>query len=230
MTNRTILIVDDEPAIVKSVKAYLQAEGYTVHTASDGTSALKTARTLKPDLIVLDIMLPQINGLEVLKQLRQESEVYIILLTAKNEETDKVIGLGLGADDYMTKPFSPRELVARVQAILRRGRETAVRDTALVFQHIRIEPATRRVWKGNELVELTPIEYDLLYALARHHGRMLTREQLIEQVWGRDFYGDARVVDVHIARIRKKIEEDPANPTLLVTVRGAGYHFEDAPQ
>jgi len=230
MTNRAILIVDDEPAIIKSVKAYLQAEGFSVHTASDGASALKTARALKPDLIVLDIMLPQINGLEVLKQLRQESKVYVILLTAKNEETDKVIGLGIGADDYLTKPFSPRELVARVHAILRRDRETAARDATLVFHHLRIEPATRRVWKGAELIDLTPIEYALLYALARHHGRMLTREQLIEQVWGHDFYGDARVVDVHIGRIRKKIETDPANPTLVVTVRGAGYHFEDAPQ
>ena len=230
MTQRSILIVDDEPGIIKSVKAYLQAEGYTVHTASDGASALKSARTLKPDLIVLDIMLPQINGLEVLRQLRQESQVYVILLTAKNEETDKVIGLGIGADDYMTKPFSPRELVARLQAILRRGRDASTCEAALVFRHIRIEPATRRVWKGNNLVELTPIEYDLLHALARHHGRMLTREQLIEQVWGHDFYGDARLVDVHIGRIRKKIEDDPAKPTLLATVRGAGYHFEDAPQ
>jgi two-component system, OmpR family, alkaline phosphatase synthesis response regulator PhoP len=229
MANANILVVDDEPAIVKSVKAYLQAEGFSVHTASDGASALKAARAIQPDLIVLDIMLPQIDGLEVLRQLRQASSVYVLLLTAKSEDTDKVVGLGLGADDYLTKPFSPRELVARIKAILRRGRDDSARDAPLIFRHIRIEPATRRVWKSDDLIELTPIEYELLHALARHRGRMLTREQLIEQVWGHDFYGDTRVVDVHIGRIRKKIEEDPANPTLVVTVRGAGYHWEDEP-
>jgi two-component system alkaline phosphatase synthesis response regulator PhoP len=229
MANVNILVVDDEPAIIKSVKAYLQAEGFSVHTASDGASALKAARAFQPDLIVLDIMLPQIDGLEVLRQLRQASDVYVLLLTAKSEDTDKVVGLGLGADDYLTKPFSPRELVARIKAILRRGRDDSARDAPLIFRHIRIEPATRRVWKSDDLIELTPIEYELLHALARHRGRMLTREQLIEQVWGHDFYGDTRVVDVHIGRIRKKIEEDPANPTLVVTVRGAGYHWEDEP-
>jgi two-component system alkaline phosphatase synthesis response regulator PhoP len=229
MANVNILVVDDEPAIVKSVKAYLQAEGFSVHTASDGASALKAAHAFQPDLIVLDIMLPQIDGLEVLRQLRQASNVYVLLLTAKSEDTDKVVGLGLGADDYLTKPFSPRELVARIKAILRRGRDDSARDAPLIFRRVRIELATRRVWKGDTLVELTPIEYELLHALARHRGRMLTREQLIEQVWGHDFYGDTRVVDVHIGRIRKKIEDDPANPTLVVTVRGAGYHWEDEP-
>jgi two-component system alkaline phosphatase synthesis response regulator PhoP len=229
MTNPKILVVDDEPAIVKSINAYLQAEGYDVHTASDGASALKAARTFHPDLIVLDIMLPQMDGLEVLRQLRQESNVYVLMLTAKSTETDKVIGLGVGADDYMTKPFGQRELSARIKAILRRGRGDTVQDTPLVFRHVRIEPNTHRIWKADVLVELTPIEFDLLYALVRHRGRMLTREQLIEQVWGHDYYGDERVVDVHIRRIRMKIEDDPTNPTLVITVRGAGYHFEDEP-
>lgn len=227
MANANILVVDDEPAIVKSIQAYLQAEGFAVHTASDGASALKAARAFHPDLVVLDILLPQLDGLEVLRQLRQESNVYVLMLTAKSDETDKVIGLGMGADDYVTKPFSPRELVARVKAILRRGREHDDDKTPLVFRRVRIEPATRRVWKDDTSIELTSVEFDLLHALARHRGRMLSREQLIEQVWGHDYYGDERVVDVHIGRIRKKIEDDPANPTLVVTVRGAGYHFED---
>ena len=227
MANANILVVDDEPAIVKSIQAYLQAEGFAVHTASDGASALKAARAFHPDLVVLDILLPQLDGLEVLRQLRLESNVYVLMLTAKSDETDKVIGLGMGADDYVTKPFSPRELVARVKAILRRGREHDDDKTPLVFRRVRIEPATRRVWKDDTSIELTSVEFDLLHALARHRGRMLSREQLIEQVWGHDYYGDERVVDVHIGRIRKKIEDDPANPTLVVTVRGAGYHFED---
>jgi two-component system alkaline phosphatase synthesis response regulator PhoP len=227
MANANILVVDDEPAIVKSIQAYLQAEGFTVHTASDGVSALKAARAFHPDLVVLDILLPQLDGLEVLRQLRQESNAYVLMLTAKSDETDKVIGLGIGADDYMTKPFSPRELVARIKAILRRGREHDDDKAPLVFRRVRIEPATRRVWKDDTSIELTSVEFDLLHALARHRGRMLSREQLIEQVWGHDYYGDERVVDVHIGRIRKKIEDDPANPTLVVTVRGAGYHFED---
>ena len=227
MANANILVVDDEPAIVKSIQAYLQAEGFAVHTASDGASALKAARAFHPDLVVLDILLPQLDGLEVLRQLRQESNVYVLMLTAKSDETDKVIGLGIGADDYMTKPFSPRELVAHIKAILRRGREHDDDKAPLVFRRVRIEPATRRVWKDDTSIELTSVEFDLLHALARHRGRMLSREQLIEQVWGHDYYGDERVVDVHIGRIRKKIEDDPANPTLVVTVRGAGYHFED---
>jgi two-component system alkaline phosphatase synthesis response regulator PhoP len=227
MPNPRILVVDDEPSIVKSIKAYLQAEGFDVHTASDGASALKGARTFHPDLIVLDVMLPGMDGLEVLRQLRRESNVYVLMLTAKSTETDKVIGLGVGADDYMTKPFGQRELTARIKAILRRGHGDTAHDAPLVFRHVRIEPTIRRVWKADVLIELTPIEFDLLYALVRHRGRMLTREQLIEQVWGHDYYGDERVVDVHIRRIRMKIEDEPTNPTLVITVRGAGYHFED---
>ena len=172
-------------------------------------------------------MLPGMDGLEVLRRLRQESDVYVLMLTAKADEMDKIVGLSVGADDYLTKPFSPRELVARVKAILRRGRNTGAGESVLSFRRLRIDPAARRVWKDDALVELTPIEFELLHALARHAGRVLSREQLIEQVWGYDYYGDERVVDVHIGRIRKKVEDDPAHPTLIVTVRGAGYRLED---
>ncbi len=225
-----VLVVDDEPNIVNTVQAYLEKEGYTVYTALDGPSALKAAHAFRPALVVLDIMLPGMDGLEVLRRLRQESDVYVLMLTAKAEETDKIVGLSVGADDYLTKPFSPRELVARVKAILRRGRAGDMGEPALVFRHLRIDPDARQVWKNDELVELTPIEFDLLQALARHRGRVLSREQLIEQVWGYDYYGDERVVDVHIGRLRKKVEHDAAHPTLIVTVRGAGYRLEVEPE
>jgi len=174
-------------------------------------------------------MLPGLDGLEVLRRLRQASDVYVLLLTAKTHETDKVVGLTMGADDYVTKPFSPRELMARVKALLRRGRSSGAGDAALVFHRLRLDPQARRVWKDAAPVELTTLEFDLLYALARYRGRVLSREQLIEQVWGYDYYGEDRVVDVHLGRIRKKLEEDAATPRLIVTVRGAGYRFEDEP-
>lgn len=221
-----ILVVDDELTLLNTVKAYLEQEGYVVQTAADGRSALHIFRNFQPDLVVLDIMLPEIDGLEVLRQLRQTSDVYVIMLTAKADETDKVIGLGLGADDYVTKPFSPRELVARVKASLRRlGGGSAKKE--LVSAHLRLDEEARLVWKDGQPLDLTPIEFDLLHTLMRHHGRALSREQLIEQVWGYDYYGDDRVVDVHIGRLRKKVEDDAANPTLIVTAWGAGYRFED---
>ena len=229
MSQTRILLVDDEPAIVETVRAYLEAEGYTVQTASDAPEALTLARRLHPDVIVLDLMLPGLDGLEVLRRLRQVSDVYVLLLTAKTHETDKVVGLTMGADDYVTKPFSPRELVARVKALLRRGRSGGTSDAALVFHRLRLDPQARRVWKDAAPVELTTLEFDLLYALARYRGRVLSREQLIEQVWGYDYYGEDWVVDVHLGRIRKKLEEDAATPRLIVTVRGAGYRFEDEP-
>ncbi len=230
MSAAKILVVDDEPAIRSTVQAYLEREGFTVRTAPDGALALKAARTFAPDLVVLDIMLPGIDGLEVLRQLRQESPVYVLMLTARAEEADKVIGLSVGADDYLAKPFSPRELVARVKAVLRRGRVGGPADAApLRFRRLVVEPEARRVRKDGEPVELTTVEFDLLYALARHAGRVLSREQLIEQVWGYDYYGDERVVDVHIGHLRRKIEDDAANPSLIATVRGAGYRFEDEP-
>jgi two-component system alkaline phosphatase synthesis response regulator PhoP len=227
----TILVIDDEQNILNLVTAYLGAEGYTVHTATDGPTGLKAAQTLKPDLVVLDVMLPGMDGIEVLTRLRRESDVYVIMLTAKSEETDKIIGLSVGADDYLTKPFSPRELVARVKAALRRyGKSTnGLRNQTLSFQHIRIDADARRVWKDDQPVELTTLEFDLLHALAEYPGRVLSREQLLERVWGHDFYGEDRVVDVHLGHIRKKVETDPANPELIVTVRGVGYRFEDTP-
>ncbi len=229
MSKATVLVVDDEPNILSVVQAYLQQEGFTVYTAADGLSALKAARAYRPDLIVLDIMLPGLDGIEVLRRLRQESNVYVLMLTAKADETDKIVGLTMGADDYLTKPFSPRELVARVKAILRRGRGVGQDEAPLNFRRLRIDPEARQVWKDDRPVELTPIEFDILLALARHHGRVLSREQLIEHVWGYDYYGDERVVDVHIGRIRKKIEDDPAHPTWIITARGIGYRFEGEP-
>jgi len=227
----TILIVDDEENIRNLVSAYLRAEGYTVHAAEDGPGALKAARAFKPNLIVLDVMLPGMDGLEVLQTLRRESDVYVIMLTAKSEETDKVIGLSVGADDYLTKPFSPRELVARIKAALRRyGQTSSTENAPLTFERLRIDGDARRAWVDDEEIALTAIEFDLLHALARRHGRALSREQLLQDVWGYDFYGEDRVVDVHLGRIRKKIETDPAHPRLIATVRGVGYRFEDTPR
>jgi two-component system alkaline phosphatase synthesis response regulator PhoP len=228
MNTTKILVVDDEQTIVNTVRSYLEREGYNVRTAVDGLTALEIARTFQPDLIVLDIMLPGMDGLELLNTLRRESEVYVLLLSAKTEEMDRIVGLTMGADDYLTKPFSPHELVARVKAILRRDRgvQRSQNEPALDFGQLRLDIEGRRVWKSGIEIELTPIEFDLLITLARHPGFVLSREQLIEQVWNYDYFGDERVVDAHIGRLRKKIENDPAQPTLIVTVRGAGYRFE----
>lgn len=221
-----ILIVDDEVTLTKTIRAYLEQEGYQVAVAHDGFAALNTVAGFQPELIILDIMLPGLNGLELLRQLRRHSDVYVLMLTAKADETDKVVGLTLGADDYLTKPFSPRELVARVQAILRRGRSANPPEPTLGTARLRIDPAARRVWKAAQEVELTPTEYELLHALARHRGRVLSREQLIEQVWGYDYFGDDRVIDVHIRRLRHKVEDDPTQPRYIVTVRNVGYRFD----
>ncbi len=221
-----ILVIDDEPSIVNLVKAYLKPEGYEVFTAADGNAGLKAARAFKPDVIVLDLMLPGKDGFEVLSQLRRESNVYVILLTAKTEETDRVVGLSVGADDYVTKPFSPRELVARIKAALRRlgsGPGTGLSDGVLVFRHVRIDLGARRVTLDDHPVELTAIEFDLLRVLAESRGRVLTREQLLESVWGGTYFGEMRVVDVHLGHIRRKLGSDK----IVATVRGVGYRFED---
>ncbi len=227
MSNAKILVVDDEPSIVNLVSSYLKAEGYDVYVASDGPAGLKAARAYKPDLIVLDIMLPGMDGLELLSRLRRESDAYVILLTAKTEETDKIVGLAVGADDYVTKPFSPRELTARVKAALRRlqtgagaGSEPAA---VLAFKRLRIDTGARQVTLDDRPVELTAIEFDLLRALAENRGRVLTREQLLEKVWGYDYFGDTRVVDVHLGHVRQKLGDE----SLIATVRGVGYRFED---
>ena len=227
MTSPKILIIDDEPGIINLVSAYLRPEGYEVHTATDGPTGLKAARSLNPDLVVLDIMLPELDGIQLLTELRRGSDVYVIMLTAKTEETDKIIGLSVGADDYLTKPFSPRELVARIKAALRRYGKSGARPDSqtLRFNRLRIDPKARLVWKDDQQVDLTAIEFDLLHTLAEHHGRVLSREQLLEQVWGYDFYGEERVVDVHLGHIRKKIGDNPAQPEFIVTVRGVGYRF-----
>ncbi len=223
-----ILIVDDEPSITNLVTAYLKPEGYEVYTAADGPSGLKAARAFKPDLIVLDIMLPGMDGLELLSRLRRESGVYVILLTARTEETDKIVGLSVGADDYVTKPFSPRELTARVKAALRRiqsGNAAGTEAGVLAFRHLRLDAGARQVTVDERPVELTAIEFDLLKALAENRGRVVTREQLLQKVWGGEYFGEIRVVDVHLGHIRQKLGRDD----LIATVRGVGYRFEDEP-
>ncbi len=227
MESATILVVDDEEPIVDLVANYLTAEGYVVQRAYDGITALTLARNIRPDLIVLDVMLPGIDGLEVCRRLQQEAPIYILMLTARAEEVDKLIGLSIGADDYLTKPFSPRELVARVKAILRRQRQTPDQISerpVLQFDRLVIHPERREVWRDQVLVELTPREFDLLYALASYPGRVFTREELLQRVWGRDFAGIDRVVDVHVGVLRRKLEDDPA-AGLIQTVRGVGYKF-----
>lgn len=225
-----ILVIDDEPSITKLVSAYLEPEGYEVFTASDGNAGLKAARAFKPDLVILDVMLPGMDGIELLSRLRRESEVYVIMLTARTEETDKIVGLSVGADDYVTKPFSPRELVARIKAALRRLKTVAgsgVREAGslLSFEHIRIDTGARTVHVDENPIELTAIEFDLLNALAENRGRVLSREQLLEKVWGGEYFGEIRVVDVHLGHVRQKLGRDD----LIVTVRGVGYRFEDEP-
>jgi DNA-binding response OmpR family regulator len=222
-----ILVVDDEPHIVELVRYNLEQEGYQVSTAARGESALASVRAAPPDLVVLDIMLPGVDGLEVCRRLRRESAVPIIMLTAKGGELARVVGLDIGADDYVTKPFSPRELVARVRAVLRRrAREvTPESGEALHVGALRLDVATREVTLHGRRIELTAREFDLLRLLMRHPNRVFTRDFLLEHLWGFDFYGSTRTVDMHVSRLREKIEDDPARPTFIVTVRGVGYKF-----
>jgi len=217
-------VVGGEQSILNLVTAYLRKEGYEYYTASDGPTGLKAARTIKPDLVILDIMLPGMDGIELLTQLRRESNVYVIMLTAKTEEIDKIIGHSVGADDYLTKPFSTRELIARIKAALRRMRTSPVssQSEVMVFKHLRIDPGSRQVWVEDSLVELTSTEFDLLQTLAEHHGLVLSREQLLEKVWGHDYFGKIRVVDVYLGHLRQKIGEHHG----IATVRGIGYRFE----
>ena len=222
-----ILIVDDDPSVLELTTAYLEKEGYEVLTAQDGPSGLRTARIRRPDLVVLDVMLPGVDGIELLSRLRRESDVYVIMLTAKSEETDRIVGLSVGADDYVTKPFSPRELVARVKAGLRRLRAAndELETRVLSFRHLRIDVGSHQVWIDDEPIELTSTEFELLKTLAEHRGLVLSREQLLQRIWGHDFYGEERVVDVHIGHVRQKL----GDPDLIKTVRGVGYRFEDEP-
>ncbi len=225
MGKSKILVIDDEPSILNVVTAYLRAEGFEYNTAEDGPSGLKAFRAFKPDLVVLDIMLPGMDGIEVLSQIRRESDVYVIMLTAKSEEVDKVVGLSVGADDYLTKPFSPRELMARIKAALRRLQKNPaeVERKVLTSTHVRVDGGSRRVWVDENEVELTSLEFNLLWSLAENHGMVLSREQLLEKAWDwEDYFGDLRVVDVHIGHLRQKVGGE-----YIETVRGVGYRFED---
>ncbi len=230
VTNDKILIVEDDENLLDTLKYNLRKEGYEVITAADGAKALDVARREKPDLIILDIMLPQMSGFEVCRILRKEMIVPILMLTAKAEEIDKIVALEIGADDYMTKPFSLRELLARVRAMLRRAKmvemQPGPREALLTVGDIEVDIARHKASKGAMMLGLTPKEFDLLAFLARNKGFVFSRDQLLEKVWGYDFAGDTRTVDVHISWLRQKIEMDPANPKHLVTVRGTGYKLE----
>ncbi|MGE5707379.1 MAG: response regulator [Bacteroidota bacterium] len=225
-----ILVVDDEPSIVKSIQYSLEKEGYQVVTAQDGQQAVEVARREKPNLIVLDVMLPTLDGYEVCRQVRQEMVVPIIMLTAKGEEIDKVVGLEIGADEYVTKPFSLRELLARIKALLRlisryQEERTTVPDRIEIGDLV-IDMARHEVTLSGKVLNLTLKEYELLKLMAMNANKVLSREYLIEQVWGYDFTGEGRTVDVHIHWLREKIEKDPNNPMRIQTVRGVGYRFE----
>jgi len=223
MSKAKILVIDDEPAILNVVTAYLRSEGYEYYTAADGPSGLKAFRAYRPDLVVLDIMLPGMDGIELLTQLRRESQAYVIMLTARAEETDKVIGLSIGADDYLTKPFSPRELMARIKAALRRMKNLGEPQTrrVLAFEHLRIDPGMRKIFVDDMPIELTSMEFDLLYLLATQPGMVFSREQLLDKIWGSEYFGDLRVVDVHISHLRSKLGN-----RFISTARGVGYRFE----
>lgn len=225
---KKVLLVDDEKTLVKALKFNLEKEGFLVEEAYNGEEALEKAFEMKPDIIILDLMLPGLDGFEVCREIRKKEEIPIIMLTAKGEDIDKVLGLELGADDYMTKPFNPRELVARMKAILRRSaaREEGLRKRIQIGE-LQIDLLQHRVIKGESDVDLTAKEFALLSFLASNAGRVYSREQLLEQIWGYNYYGDARTVDVHIRHLREKIEEDPGNPRLILTVWGTGYKFRE---
>ena len=223
---KSILVVDDEPTLVATLKYNLEREQYKVITARDGASAIDLARAAAPDLIILDLMLPEMDGFEVCRVLRKSLSVPILMLTAKGTEVDKVVGLELGADDYVTKPFGMSELMARVRALLRRIQKPVAADETLVSGDLRVDLARRQAFKNGQPLPLKPKEFDLLGFFLKHMGRVFSRHQLLSQIWGYDFAGDSRTVDVHVRWLRLKVEEDPADPRRLVTVRGAGYRFD----
>ena len=231
----TILVVEDEPSLQETLAYNLKKEGYAVEAVGDGLVALESARRLKPDLIVLDLMLPGIDGFEVCRILRKEMNTPVLMLTARDDEIDRVVGLEVGADDYLTKPFSMRELMARVKAQLRRARlirEELWKQSAetpqekISFDNLVINQTRREVILNEGPLQLKPKEYELLLFLAEHRGQMLTRGFILERVWGWDYIGDSRTVDVHVRWLRQKIEDDPSTPVRIVTVRGGGYRFE----
>jgi DNA-binding response OmpR family regulator len=224
-----ILVVDDEPNIREVVELYLRRDGHTVVSAADGEQALRLYRQTRPDLVVLDLVLPKVSGLEVCRRIQADERVPVVMLTARGEEEDRIVGLGIGADDYVVKPFSPRELAARVEAVLRRVNEARAGsggEKSMVFGDLRIDPGAREVTIGDAPVTLTAREFDLLHHMASHPRRVFTRDYLMETVWGYAFAGDTSTVTVHIRRLREKIEPDPARPRYLQTVWGVGYRFD----
>ena len=227
MREKRVLVVDDEPMIRRLARSYLEADGFVVGEAATGEEALARAEHFQPDLVLLDVMLPGIDGIEVLRRLRTRSDVYVILVTAKADEVDKLVGLSVGADDYVTKPFSPRELAARVKAVLRRDRGHAAPadDTTIAAGGLRIDALRREVDRDGVPVQLTALEFDLLAALAGSPGRVFTRRQLLERVWGPDHYGDERVVDVHVRNLRRALGDAADTPRFIGTVRSIGYRF-----
>ncbi|MCL4545708.1 MAG: response regulator transcription factor [Chloroflexi bacterium] len=231
MAGESILVVEDEANIARILTMYLEREGYRVVVARDGEQGLEQFHLEHPDLIILDLLLPKLDGLEVCRRIRRQSFVPLLMLTAKKDETDKIVGLELGADDYMTKPFSPREMVTRVRAILRRARQTSAppaSEGVMEFGELRIDAPKRSVRVGNRSVLLTAKEFDLLHVLASSPGKVFSRDALLNQVWGYDYYGDARTVDVHIGTLRKKLEPQPSSPRWVKTVWGVGYKFDES--
>ena len=226
MAERRVLVVDDEPIVREVLQRYLQLEGFAVTTAEDGQDALERFASTHPHLVLLDLMLPRIDGLEVFRRMRAERSTPVIMLTARGEETDRVVGLELGADDYVTKPFSPREVIARVKAVLRRAEPRVDHDGVLAFGDLRIDRGRREVQLGDHDVRLTRKEFDLLEHLASSPGVTFTRTALLEAVWDFAWDGDSATVTVHVRRLREKIERDPSDPRHLITVWGVGYRFE----
>lgn len=225
-----VLLVDDEPSLVKGLKLSLELEGYEVLTAFDGLQAIELFSNSEPDLIILDLMLPELDGLSVCRRIRERSPTPIIMLTAKASDVDKVVGLEVGADDYLTKPFNSRELLARVRAVLRRvqldrrAAEATGTERVLRIGELAVDVPRRRARRGDKVYDLTPTEFDLLAHLAAHPGRVFTREELLRTVWGYEYFGDDRTVDVHVRRLREKIEPDPSNPVYVLTSWGKGYY------
>jgi two-component system, OmpR family, alkaline phosphatase synthesis response regulator PhoP len=228
MQRHTILVVEDEASIQRVVRTYLESAGYQVLSSEDGPEALRLAQSHQPDMVVLDLNLPGMDGMEVAARLREQSDVYILMLTARTEEVDRVAGLKIGADDYLTKPFSPRELVARVEAILRRQRAPRSAAQTRHFRNLTVDPDRYEATTAAGPLDLTPTEFKVLWELALHAGHVLTREQLLDRVWGIDFYGNDRVVDVYVGQVRRKLEE-ATGQRLIETVRGVGYKLVDSP-
>ncbi len=235
-TKTKILVVDDDRKVLMEIRSHLERLGYEVAVVEDGRSALKSARALSPDLVVLDLNFPDapnsagrsVDGIEVLRRLRESANVPVLMLSSTNISSVKVMALSIGADDYVSKPFEINELGARIEAILRRTGKELPGERVLAYNHLRLDPGERRVWKDGIPVELTGIEFDILYALAQRPEHVFTREKLIEHAWKDNSFCVPKAVDVHIGHIRKKVEDDPGNPVLIVTVRGTGYRFEDA--